>query len=137
MRLSRKFCFVTLLAGALFLTAPSSQAAQISIQIGPAPACPYGYYDYAPYTCAPYGYYGPEWFSGGIFMGAGPWFHGARDFRGHVDNRYDAHHGYKGPYPHRGEHASHHGDEHFRGNEVRDGNRHGHDDHGHGHDNSH
>jgi len=29
-----------------------------------------------PYACAPYGYYGPEWFSGGIFIGAGPWYHG-------------------------------------------------------------
>jgi len=42
--------------------------------------CPYGYYDFAPYSCAPYGYYGPEWFSGGVFIGAGPWFHGPHDF---------------------------------------------------------
>ena len=42
---------------------------------GPAPVCAYGYYDYYPYACAPYGYYGPEWFSGGLFIGAGPWFH--------------------------------------------------------------
>jgi hypothetical protein len=41
-----------------------------------APVCAYGYYSYAPYACAPYGYYGPEWFNGGIFIGAGPWFHG-------------------------------------------------------------
>jgi len=40
------------------------------------PVCPYGYYDYYPYACAPYGYYGPEWFVGGIFIGAGPWYHG-------------------------------------------------------------
>jgi hypothetical protein len=43
---------------------------------GPAPVCPYGYYGYYPYACAPYGYYGPEWFVGGVFIGAGPWFHG-------------------------------------------------------------
>lgn len=43
---------------------------------GPGPVCTYGYYDYYPYTCAPYGYYGPEWFTGGFFIGAGPWFHG-------------------------------------------------------------
>jgi len=24
--------------------------------------------------CAPYGYYGPSYFSGGVFIGAGPWF---------------------------------------------------------------
>jgi len=46
-----------------------------AIVAGP-PVCSYGYYPYAPYACAPYGYYGPEWFSGGIFIGAGPWFHG-------------------------------------------------------------
>ena len=44
--------------------------------VGPAPACAYGYYPYYPYACAPYGYYGPAWFSGGVFIGAGPWFHG-------------------------------------------------------------
>src|ERR1700683_301429 len=43
---------------------------------GDAPACAYGYYGYAPYSCAPYGYYGPSWFSGGVFIGAGPWYHG-------------------------------------------------------------
>src|ERR1700687_3078511 len=39
------------------------------------PVCEYGYYDYSPYACAPYGYYGPQWFSGGVFIGAGPWYH--------------------------------------------------------------
>ena len=55
--------------------------AQVAIQFGPAyvgppPVCAYGYYDYAPYACAPYGYYGPDYFEGGVFIGAGPWFHG-------------------------------------------------------------
>jgi len=44
------------------------------VAYGP-PACAYGYYGYAPYACAPYGYYGSEWFSNGIFIGAGPWYH--------------------------------------------------------------
>jgi hypothetical protein len=44
--------------------------------VGPAPACAYGYYTYYPYACAPYGYYGPQWFVGGVFIGAGPWYHG-------------------------------------------------------------
>jgi len=44
--------------------------------VGGPPACAYGYYDYAPYACAPYGYYGPNWFANGIFIGAGPWYHG-------------------------------------------------------------
>ena len=44
--------------------------------VGPAPVCAYGYYSHYPYACAPYGYYGPDWFVGGVFIGAGPWFHG-------------------------------------------------------------
>jgi hypothetical protein len=44
--------------------------------VGPAPVCAYGYYPDYPYACAPVGYYGPEWFNGGFFIGAGPWFHG-------------------------------------------------------------
>lgn len=94
--------------------------AQVSINIGTAPVCPYGYYDYAPYSCSPYGYYGPDWFSGGVFIGAGPWFHGPRGFYGHVDNRYDPNHGYRGPYPERGEQPF----QNFRGNEGRDGEGH-------------
>ena len=45
-------------------------------QFGSAPVCTYGYYGYYPYACAPYGYYGPDYFVGGIFIGAGPWFYG-------------------------------------------------------------
>jgi hypothetical protein len=102
--------------------APKAEAA-VNIDIGAAPVCPYGYYDYAPYACAPYGYYGPEWFTGGIFIGAGPWFHGPAGFHGHVDNRFDFHGGYRGPLPNRGDRPSRGLDQidHFRGNEVRDG----------------
>jgi len=46
------------------------------LYVGPPPVCTYGYYPYAPHACAPYGYYGSEWFEGGVFIGAGPWFHG-------------------------------------------------------------
>ena len=111
------------------VTAPKAQAqVSIGVNIGAEPDCPYGYYDYAPYDCAPYGYYGPEWFTGGVFIGAGPWFHGRDDFRGHVNNHYDVHSGYKGPRPDRGEKPdpSKHFDkiEHFKGNEVRDGRGH-------------
>ena len=84
--------------------APAPTPAQVAVGIGIAPVCPYGYFDYAPYSCAPYGYYGPDWFAGGIFIGAGPWFHGHSGFYGHVDNRYDPHHGYNGPLPEHGEH---------------------------------
>jgi len=88
----------------------------IGIGIGAAPICPYGYFDYAPYECAPYGYYGPDWFVGGAFLGAGPWFHGPHGFYGHVDNRYDPHNGYHGPLPARFNH--------FQPNEARDGQGH-------------
>ena len=105
-----------LAATAASLTAVAAAPAQIGISIGAAPVCPYGYYDYAPYNCSPYGYYGPDWFNGGVFIGAGPWFHGPHGFYGHVDNRYDPHHGYNGPYPEHNEQAFNH----FHGNEAHD-----------------
>lgn len=104
------------------LTAATASPAQIGIgvNIGVPPVCPYGYFDYAPYDCAPYGYYGPDWFLNGVFIGAGPWFHGPRGFYGHVDNRYDPRNGYRGPLPARGAAPF----AHFQGNEARDGQGH-------------
>ena len=101
--------------------------AQVSVNIGVAPDCPYGYYDVAPYACAPGGYYGPELFNDGLFIGAGPWFHGAADFHGHVNNRFHPEHGYKGPMPKAGEKAElarRVDGANFRGNEMRDGRGH-------------
>jgi hypothetical protein len=117
---------LTMLGGLFVATSfsPSQAKAQVSVSIGAAPVCPYGYYDYAPYSCAPSGYYGPEWFTGGVFVGAGPWFHGPENFRGHVDNHYDVHNGYKGRVPERGEKPDEHARAEFHGNEMRDG--HGH-----------
>jgi hypothetical protein len=65
----------------LFMVMAGAANAQVAVRVGPvfvgsAPVCVYGYYGFAPYACAPYGYYGPEYFSGGVFIGAGPWFHG-------------------------------------------------------------
>jgi len=114
----KSFAFTAI--AAVLLSAGSVAPAQIGIGIGVAPVCPYGYFDYAPYDCAPYGYYGPDWFIGGLFVGAGPWFHGPRGFYGHVDNRYDPHHGYAGPMPNHGEQPFNH----FHGNEARDGQGH-------------
>lgn len=72
----------------LFMVVAGSAHAQVAAQVGPvfagpAPICTYGYYGFAPYDCAPYGYYSPDYFSGGVFIGAGPWFHGfyGRGFR--------------------------------------------------------
>ena len=93
-------CAAALLGGCV-VSGPYT--AQVSGDVGLAPDCPYGYFDYAPYSCAPYGYYGPDWFAGGVFIGAGPWFRGPRGFYGHVDNRFDPHNGYAGPFPNRGE----------------------------------
>jgi hypothetical protein len=69
------FALAAVVAICFAAVAPDTQA-QVEVGIGVAPVCPYGYYDVAPYDCAPYGYYGPEWFAGGVFIGAGPWFHG-------------------------------------------------------------
>ncbi|MBB6143221.1 hypothetical protein HNQ77_001165 [Silvibacterium bohemicum] len=120
--------FAVPVLAAAFFSNTSPAPAQISVNIGVAPVCPYGYYDFAPYNCAPYGYYGPEWFTGGVFIGAGPWFHGHHDFYGHVDNHFDPNHGYHGAFPNRGEHADahlmqHHA-ENFHGGDFRDGRGH-------------
>jgi hypothetical protein len=107
--------------------APKVQA-QVNISVGVGPACPYGYYDAAPYSCAPYGYYGSEWFSRGTFIGAGPWFHGPNNFQGHVDNRFHPANGYRGATPRPGDRpeAGRRLDKvsKFNGNEVRDGRGH-------------
>lgn len=121
------------LAAGLLATPASRAQIGFSVQVGPPPVCPYGYYDYAPYNCAPYGYYGPEWFQGGAFIGAGPWFRGDPHFHGWVDRHYDPHYGYHGGFPHRGDqgHWHNYGHGQFHGNAMRDGR--GHDYHGGGH----
>lgn len=75
--------YVALLALLAMPLAYSQAAVTVGVGIGvgggyvaAAPVCSYGYYPDYPYTCAPYGYYGPSWFANGIFIGAGPWYHG-------------------------------------------------------------
>jgi hypothetical protein len=122
-----KFLALAAVAGGCFTALASNADAQVAINLGVAPVCPYGYYDAAPYSCAPSGYYGPEWFSGDVFIGAGPWFHGRDDFRGNVNNAYHPDHGYKGAMPDRGEKfdaAKRVDSAHFTGNEERDGRGH-------------
>ena len=134
--MKKPYLFLGLLFAALFAGAATPARAQIAIQIGPPPVCPYGYFDYPPYDCAPYGYYGPEWFPNGVFVGAGPWYRGRDRFWGHVDNHYDRYDGYRGEYPRRGERF----DDRYRndryqrwhGNEMRDG--HGHSNLGREHE---
>jgi hypothetical protein len=120
---------IALAAFGIMIAAASSQAvAQVNISIGAAPACPYGYYDYEPFSCAPYGYYGSGWFHRGVFIGAGPWFRGPDGFRGHVNRELDGRYGYRGPLPIVGERPepSNRLDRvrDFRGNEMRDGRGH-------------
>ena len=83
----RGLSFLVLAAaiGIGFTASTPTAKAQVGVEVGVAPECPYGYYDVAPYDCAPAGYYGPEWFNAGVFIGAGPWFHGPAEFVGHVD----------------------------------------------------
>ena len=91
---------------------PSSAQVSLGVQVGPAPVCPYGYY-------------GSEWFTNGVFIGAGPWYRGGHDFYGHVDRHYDPHYGYHGAYPGHEEHFDSHRDFHeFHGNSMRDGRGH-------------
>jgi hypothetical protein len=126
-KMTVKFTLPALIALAAFSLSAAAlkSAAQEPAGTGTAPDCPYGYFDRAPYACAPYGYYGPEWFAKGAFIGAGPWFHGPKNFHGHVDNHFDEHHGYKGPAPSPGDKPD--PDKRldkipkFNGNEVRDG----------------
>ena len=123
-----KYLGLAVVAGICLMLSAPKIGAQVSVNIGVAPDCPYGYYDTAPYGCAPYGYYGPEWFTGGVFIGAGPWFHGSDNFQGHVNNNFHPEHGYKGPTPKVGDkpEASKPLDKiaNFKGNEVRDGRGH-------------
>ena len=122
MKKLRQLGIMTIAAG--LLVAPAHNAiAQVAINIGVPPVCPYGYYEGTPYGCAPDGYYGPEWFSGGLFIGAGPWYRGADHFYGHVDHRLDYRKGYHGPMPARGESPAEHRAE-FHGQAM-------HDVHGH------
>jgi hypothetical protein len=93
--------------------------AQVAVSIGEPPVCSYGYYEVPPYNCAPDGYYGPDWFSGGSFIGAGPWFHGPDHFYGHVDHGLDFRKGYHGPMPARGERPAEHRSE-FHGQAMHD-----------------
>jgi hypothetical protein len=109
-------------AGICLMAGTAKTQAQISVNIGAEPSCPYGYYDYAPYNCAPTGYYGPEWFNGASFIGAGPWFHGPSNFHGSVNNHLDQQHGYHGSVPNRGDKAEvANRPSKFKGNESRDG----------------
>ena len=85
MRILRSLALLTVLIVPAALA--HSQVA-VGIGIGPVvdypapvyvagpPACSWGYYSYYPYACAPYGYYGADWFFGGLFIGAGPWYSG-------------------------------------------------------------
>src|SRR6202163_398260 len=108
-----KFFAFSALAAAM-LSGLSGAPAQVAISIGAPPICPYGYFDYAPYECAPYGYYGPDWFTGGLFIGAGPWFGGYYG-RGGLYGRY----GYRSDFGGRGYGYGGRGE--FRGNYGRGG----------------
>ncbi|HWE49664.1 MAG TPA: hypothetical protein VG273_07745 [Bryobacteraceae bacterium] len=97
----QRLCLVAIGCGMLLSGCARGHIA-VGAAIG-APVCPYGYYETSPYGCAPDGYYGPEWFPGGVFIGAGPWYHGRDHFYGHVDHDLDFRRGYRGPFPARGE----------------------------------
>src|ERR1035437_37784 len=89
--------------------------AQVTITFGAPPPCPYGYYGYAPYSCAPVGYYGPGYFYNGIFLGVGPWAYwgynhgwGGYRFRGPGGGHYYPHSGYYPGHPPKGGYPRYH-----------------------------
>src|SRR5579871_2398442 len=91
----RNFKYLALIAVLAFASIYTHAQVVVGVQIGPnyglynaPPVCGYGYYPYYPFACAPYGYWGPQWFAGGVFIGAGPW-----------DHFYFRHPGYWNGYP--------------------------------------
>ncbi len=100
-----KYLKVLALLGFCLMVTPYAHAQRIVVglgvgpeYVGPPPVCAYGYYGDYPYACAPNGYYGPSWFSGGVFIGAGPWYHhfyGRPGYNGRPGYRYGG--GYRGP----------------------------------------
>lgn len=127
-----KYFTMVAVLGLALIAAPYAHAQRIVVgvgfgpqYVGQPPACVYGYYDYAPYACAPYGYYGPEWFSSGVFIGAGPWYreyYGRPFVRRDFDDRW---HGF-GDRDHDRDFRG--GDFHgrdFHGNDFRGGDFHG------------
>ena len=62
------FAFAALTTALLCCTPVARAQVAVGVNIGVAPVCPYGYFDYAPYDCAPYGYYGPDWFVRVVFV---------------------------------------------------------------------
>src|SRR6266853_2320072 len=92
MRYLRLFGLLAICLGIGLFSASNANAQRVTFGVGigapvyygSSPVCTYGYYDYSPYDCAPYGYYGPDWFVGGVFIGAGPWYRSywGRGYRG-------------------------------------------------------
>jgi hypothetical protein len=110
------FGLMVVFAGAMASTASAQVRVGVGIGIGPAyvgvgaaPVCAYGYYGYYPYACAPVGYYGPRWFVNGVFIGAGPWFHGFYGRPGFVGRPFPGGYWHGGAFVGRGPVAVGHG----------------------------
>ena len=75
--------------GICFTASTFKTQAQVTVNIGAEPACPYGYYDYAPYECAPYWLLRPGMvFRRRLYWG-GPVVPWPGTFDGNVDNHFD------------------------------------------------
>src|SRR5438309_11328875 len=123
MRYLKYFALLGILVAVAAVHAPAQVA--LGVGFGPgyvagSPVCTYGYYDYYPYACAPYGFYGPSYFVGGVFIGAGPWYHSyyGRGYygRGYYGNRYYGNRYYGRAYNNRG----YYGHSGYRNNYRRD-----------------
>jgi hypothetical protein len=83
-------------AGICIAVTALKMAAQVSVEVGSLLNVPM-VTTTRRLMAAPNGYYGSECFTSGVFIGAGPWFHGSDNFQGQVNNRYHPEHGHKGP----------------------------------------
>ena len=98
----------------------SGAPAQVSVNIGVAPVCPYGYFDFAPYDCAPMATMGRIGLSGVCLSGPGHGFTALAVFMAMSTTATILVTATTGPFPARGEQAF----SHFHANEAQDG--HGH-----------
>src|SRR5260370_20064374 len=96
-----KFLAIPIVIGAL-LSIPRPAPAQVSINIGPEPACPDGSYDFRPYHSAPDGYYGSQWLNRGRVLGRRPCVHEADRLGGPRYHAFYSRHGHDLAHPGRG-----------------------------------
>ena len=85
--MSKVFALIFATLTLVLLCSAPAGSAQVSINIGVAPECPYGYFSYPPIRLRALRLLRARLVCWRGVLGAGPWFHGPAHFSGHVDNR--------------------------------------------------